>query len=87
MKTVMGFETYRTWTVRTFPRPDSSKELMTFINSELAIPRITRGPDCLNARKVTTGPPKTRHADLMAIKVGWVLVSSMVGDMRSFRNC
>ena len=29
---------------------------------------------------MTSDPPKRRHADLMAIKVGWVLVSSIIGD-------
>ena len=52
------------------------------MNSELAIPRRARWPDCLNAQKVTSDPPKRRHADLMAIKVGWAVVSSIVGDIR-----
>ena len=53
---------------------------MAVMTSELVIPQRAHELDCLNAWNVTSDPPKRRHTDLMAIKVGWVLVSS-------FRNC
>ena len=59
---------------------------MASMNSEYAIPQRACGLECLKALQMRRGPPKRRHADLIAIKVSWHFVSSMVGDIKSFRN-
>jgi len=80
IKTVTELDANRTLTVRTFPRPDCSRELIASLNSKFAISLRARAPYFLNALQMR------RHANLMAIEVGWPSVSSMVGDMRSFTN-
>lgn len=79
MKIVTGFGANCTWTIQTFPKPAYSRELMASMNPEFTIPQRACGLNCLNALQVRGEPPKTRHVDLMAIKVGWCFVSSMVG--------
>ena len=48
---------------------------MASVNSEFAIPRRPRGPDCLNALYVTSGPPKRRrgfYSRLIGMPFGFV---------------
>ena len=85
--TLTGLEAKRTCAVRSLPRSDSSRAFVASVNSEFAIPRRPRGPDCLNTLYVTSGTPKRRHAVFMAVELGCPLVLSIVGEIRSFRNC